>query len=95
MASFFQIFHPEQPEFGSSLGAFYRILGNRVREEPLRYIRWYAVGKPYTLWSWNIIQGVGDIYIYPARESGFQHSQIIRTIHALMKALHPLLMFSA
>ncbi|MFZ5573409.1 MAG: ArnT family glycosyltransferase [Thermodesulfobacteriota bacterium] len=86
---------PQQPEFGSSLDQFLRILWSRAKAEPLRYIRWYLLGKPYYLWSWSIIQGVGDIYIYPVRVSLFQVSLIAGTIRAGMKLLHPLVLVLA
>ena len=86
---------PEQPEFGSSLNSFIRILGERVRSEPLRYAKWYMAGKPYYLWSWDIIQGVGDIYIYPVKTSLFQISSVAGFTRSVMRYLHPVLVVLA
>jgi hypothetical protein len=60
---------PMQPEFGSSFQSFRKILWDRFKEKPVRYITWYVLEKPYYLWSWNILQGQGDIYIYPVKNS--------------------------
>jgi len=86
---------PMQPMFGRSLGNFSKILWERVEKEPLRYASWYLFGKPYYLWSWNIIQGSGDIYINPVKISLFKASQISRAIRSAMKVLHPFLLLLA
>lgn len=86
---------PNQPEFGSSLSYFFRILRARAQEEPLRYLQWYLVGKPYYLWRWDILQGVGDIYINPVDVSLFQASKFAAGIRSVMKGLHPLILVLA
>ena len=86
---------PEQPEFGGSLNVFFRVLGDRVREEPMRYLKWYTIGKPYSLWSWSIIQGVGGIYIYPVRESRLHHSRAFGFVYGIMRGIHPILIIAA
>ncbi len=86
---------PYQPEFGSSLEKFSEILYSRAKEEPLRYLRWYLTGKPYNLWGWDIIQGVGDIYINPVKVSLFKTSAFAVSIRLAMKVLHPFMLFLA
>ena len=93
---FFQRFpyreDPEQPAFGSSMNEFTRILARRVRTEPLRYISWYLFGKPYYLWRWSILQGVGDIYIFPLSGDPFQNSKSAGALKTLMEVIHPWLL---
>jgi 4-amino-4-deoxy-L-arabinose transferase-like glycosyltransferase len=86
---------PELYEFGSSIGSFISFLSKRVKERPLRYLVWYLLEKPYYLWSWNILQGQGDIYIYPVKTSLYQQSHVLDITRIAMKALHPVVMFSA
>ena len=86
---------PSQPVFGSSIKNFWRILWPRVKKDPVRYVRWYLAGKPYYLWSWDIIQGAGDIYIVPVEESLFQVSAVAGSIREVMKFLHPVTLFLA
>ena len=83
---------PAQPVFGSSIKSFWRILWPRVKEDPVRYMRWYLTGKPYYLWSWDIIQGAGDIYIVPVEESLFNVSAVGHSIRGIMKFLHPVIL---
>jgi hypothetical protein len=86
---------PELSKFSSSISSFISILSKRVKERPLRYLVWYLFEKPYYLWSWNILQGQGDIYIYPVKTSLYQQSRFLDITRIAMKALHPLIMFSA
>lgn len=80
---------PMQPEFGSSFQSFRNILWGRFKENPLRYIRWYILEKPYYLWSWNILQGQGDIYIYPVTTSLYLSNYSANLTRELIKYLHP------
>jgi hypothetical protein len=81
---------PEQPEFGSSFGAFSRILAKRVAERPLRYASWYLFEKPYWLWSWRILQGDPneDIYVYPVERSLYRQFAPAEWSCILMQLLH-------
>ena len=83
---------PQQPAFGSSVKNFSKILWSRVKDEPLRYMAWYFIGKPYYLWNWNIIQGTGDIYINPVKSDLFMESWIAASVKKVMALLHPLLL---
>ena len=86
---------PMQPAFGDSFENFLRILWTRVKAEPLRYVKWYLVGKPYYLWSWNIIQGVGDVYVYPVKYNIFEAAKLAGLIKTIMRYLHPFLLLLA
>ena len=80
---------PDQPEFGASFESFFHILWERSKAQPGRYLTWYLAGKPYYLWSWDIIQGVGDVYVYPVRSSLYQSSAFAAVTRGVMRALHP------
>ena len=87
---------PEQPAFGSSFNTFADILWQRVRQEPTRYLTWYLIGKPYYFWRWSILQGVGDIYIFPLAGDLFKISPAAGAAKRFMQGLHvPLLLLAA
>lgn len=67
----------------------------RFKEEPYRHIKWYMFGKPITLLSWNLIAGMGDVFIYPIRKSPYLSSPIFSATHFLMKRTHWLLVILA
>ena len=84
---------PEQPEFGSSFKAFTKILWKRAKQRPLEYVTWYFFKKPYYLWSWNILQGQGDIYVYPVTQSLYSISKFSASLKMISYLLHPLVLF--
>jgi 4-amino-4-deoxy-L-arabinose transferase-like glycosyltransferase len=86
---------PMQPEFGSSLNSFKRILWQRFKKDPLPYLEWYLLEKPYYLWSWNSLQGQGDIYIYPVKTSLYLSSFSANLSREIMKILEPVLLVLA
>ncbi|GBE14887.1 dolichyl-phosphate-mannose-protein mannosyltransferase [bacterium BMS3Abin14] len=83
---------PQIKEYTSSVGNFLRIFRERVAKRPVRYILWYTFEKPYYLWSWNILQGKGDVYIYPVKQSLFTMNSLANADRIAMKIAHPVLM---
>ncbi len=63
-------------------------LRERASKEPFKYLRWYVVGKPAMYWSWNILNGAGDVYIYPVKKSYYQESGLAGLSRAAMKLTH-------
>jgi hypothetical protein len=62
-------------------------------DNPGHYIQWYFYEKPKILWSWDILIGVGDVYIYSVTTSWFQTSDFALAIHSIMKSIHWWLFF--
>jgi hypothetical protein len=80
---------------GRSWGEFLPTLLHRIEANPWGYARWYILEKPYVLWSWNILVGQGDIYVYPVIKSLYYSSKPAIATYSLMKTLHaPLLMLA-
>lgn len=80
---------PHAEEIMASDAGLRKWVGARIRAEPLRYLRWYLLGKPRYFLSWgNDVAGMGDIYIYPVDASPFFSRPLFRGIHALMFGLH-------
>jgi hypothetical protein len=64
----------------------------RFKREPLEYMRWYIIGKPAMFFSWNMIVGMGDVFIYPVSTSPYHHpNTIFGLTHRVMWSLHGLL----
>ena len=78
---------PAQPEFGSSWSNLGQVLWSRVRAEPLRYLKWYALDKPVWLWSWPLVQG-RDVYVYPVANSPYERQAVMKASHTVMHWLH-------
>jgi 4-amino-4-deoxy-L-arabinose transferase-like glycosyltransferase len=79
---------PLQPQFGSSIHSFSKILWQRFQQRPFRYLSWYIVEKPFYFWSWNILQGQGDVFIYSLKTSLYHESRLADITKGMMKKLH-------
>ena len=67
-------------------------ISRRFKNEPLEYIRWYIIGKPSMFFSWDMIVGMGDVFIYPVFTSPYHHHKgFFGLTHRVMKSLHGLL----
>lgn len=57
-------------------------------EAPLAQLRWYLIGKPLELWSWNLADGQGDVFIYPVAVTPYRFLPHFSLTHAFMRAIH-------
>jgi 4-amino-4-deoxy-L-arabinose transferase-like glycosyltransferase len=81
-------FDPDSTANSRDLGAVFHHIGEEFREQPVRMLRWYLLGKPEFFLSWNIIAGAGDIFIYPVLASPYLQSPVFAGIRALSYWLH-------
>jgi len=56
--------------------------------EPLKHIEWFALKKPVAFWSWNIVQGMGDVFVYPVLKSPYFYKKLFKGTHSLAYFLH-------
>ena len=68
-------FDPTSKETVASTATVLKEIQRRFKEEPVRHLSWYLWGKPTTLWSWNIIAGMGDSFIYEVSQSPYFYSK--------------------
>lgn len=81
-------FDPRSKEIAASVGSVLKEIGRRFYEEPLRHLKWYLIGKPVALWSWNTVQGIGDVFIYRILDTPYVHNPLFILTHTLMYFLH-------
>lgn len=67
------------------------IIMRRMRQQPMRYLFWYTVEKPWSLWNWDIQVGQGGIYVYPVAQSPFESERWMRALKSACMAINPLL----
>jgi 4-amino-4-deoxy-L-arabinose transferase-like glycosyltransferase len=60
----------------------------RFRQEPAAHLKWYLLGKPVKFWSWDTVQGHGDMYVYYVSSSPFKTRPLFQGIQKLMKFIH-------
>ncbi len=87
-------FEPFDPQWAQrrDISSVLREIGRRFRNEPLKYMRWYIIGKPSMFFSWDMIVGMGDVFIYPVSTSPYhQNNGFFGLSHRAMKSIHGLL----
>ena len=83
----------DKGKVNGSWSKFLTILARRILDNPGHYAYWYFYGKPKLLWSWDILTGQGDVYVYEVTTSWFQTSGFASIIHSIMKSIHWWLFF--
>ncbi|HMB58133.1 MAG TPA: glycosyltransferase family 39 protein [Arenimonas sp.] len=66
-------------------------VAERFSYDRLGYVRWYLIDKPYSLWSWRIRVGWGDIYFLTTDHSPFERQAVFRVILWLFRNANPVL----
>jgi 4-amino-4-deoxy-L-arabinose transferase-like glycosyltransferase len=88
-------YDPDAQEIGKNPASVLKEISHRFMQSPMRHMKWYFVDKPVTLWSWDMIQGAGDAFIYPVSNSPYFHRALFRITHRLMLVLHyPMLLLA-
>ena len=71
-----------------------RDVWSRMSETPWAYAVWY-LSKPAQFWTWSIVQGEGDVYVYPMRFAPFHDVWLLRLIASLCRGINAPLMLAA
>ncbi|MFL0796841.1 MAG: hypothetical protein K6L73_05060 [Cellvibrionaceae bacterium] len=85
-------FDPKADQIYSGIPFTLQLIFERAIESPYAYLKWYTYGKFESLWSWDIVQGMGDIFIYPVKNSPYWHFPELSLIHSFNKILHPIIL---
>jgi 4-amino-4-deoxy-L-arabinose transferase-like glycosyltransferase len=86
---------PEAARHGASLPAVIAYIADNFQQHPLRYARWYLIGKPVSFLSWADPANAGDIYIFPAMTSPYRSESFFIRVHLLAYWIHWPLMLLA
>lgn len=81
-------YDPDSKKFNKNTIAVLKEIKHRFQKEPIRYLVWYLFKKPFSLWSWNMVQGQGDAFIYPVTSSPYMDNATFLWTNRLMYALH-------
>jgi len=81
-------YDPRSKEISINVDSATNEIIRRFQEEPIRHLKWYLIDKPVAFFSWNIVAGFGDIYIYPVVKSPYFDNAIYKKIHLVMYWLH-------
>lgn len=88
-------YDPNSPDISSSLSSVINEIIRRFEYQPINHLKWYLLNKPITLFSWNIIAGIGDVFVYPIIKSPYFDQPMYIKLHQIMYYLHwPLIILS-
>lgn len=89
--------HRADPKYGNikNFSDFALDLRKKITQNPVEYLSWYLIGKPVMFLSWDMVAGMGDVYVYPITYSPYYNRQIFMITHAMMKGAHPLINIAA
>lgn len=84
------------PDFKNTSKDLASVLGELVRafrETPAKELRWYLVGKPVMLYSWDLTEAYnfdqrGDVFTYPVISTPYHYLPQFRLTHGIMYATH-------
>ncbi len=81
-------FDPRSEEIAASWPALLQELARRFSAEPGRHLSWFLFGKPQALLSWDIVQGMGDAFIYPVSNTPYFQLGLFAGTHRVSAWLH-------
>lgn len=86
--------HRADPGYGEieDYGDFFSDLTDKVLDDPVKYLQWYVLGKLQMMFSWDMVAGAGDIFVYPVHYSPYTDRHSFVLTHSAMKAVHPVIM---
>jgi hypothetical protein len=88
-------FDPRAAAVSSDLSSILKEIMKRIREDPAKHLKWFLLKKPAVFWSWNSVQGHGDIFVYYVSRTPYFENKIFQWSHLFMRFIHgPLVILS-
>jgi len=88
-------YDPRSQEISTSVHSALNEIFRRFESQPLQHLKWYLIEKPLSFFSWNIVAGYGDVFIYPITSSPYINNHTFKILHQVMYWLHwPLIALS-
>lgn len=81
-------FDPRAKEISQDVTSVLAEIRHRFAREPGRHLGWYLLGKPAQLWSWSIVQGMGDAFVYPVHKTPYASNPLFIFTRIGMKWIH-------
>jgi 4-amino-4-deoxy-L-arabinose transferase-like glycosyltransferase len=81
-------FDPRGGELSASLPALVQYLISKFQGDPWAYAKWYVFGKTAAVFSWSMLGGVGDVFVYPVFKTPFENLWHFRLAHGFMHFIH-------
>lgn len=83
-------YDPEAWRAAANVSGALELIFERFLNEPLRYLKWYLLGKLDFFWQWRIFEGFDEIYIYRLSHSPWNRLPDMILVVDMHKYLHML-----
>jgi 4-amino-4-deoxy-L-arabinose transferase-like glycosyltransferase len=81
-------FDPRTDEIAQNTTTALKEILHRFQNRPGEHLLWYVIKKPIALWSWNLVAGQGDAFVYPVSTTPYKNDRLFRLTHRLARILH-------
>ncbi len=71
-----------------TVGDVLQLLRSKVAKDPATYVHWYLIGKPITFFDKHLVNGDGDLFIYPVNTSPYHTNDFFFLTYQIMQFLH-------
>jgi len=82
------LFDPRSDEINRSTTTVLDEIVSRFQKQPVENILWFIFKKPIALWSWNLVEGYREVFIYEVSSTPYQDNRLFRLSYWLARLLH-------
>lgn len=79
---------PRSDEISKDIKSVIKEIVRRFQHETLKHTKWFLLKKPVAFWSWDIVNGWGDVFIYQVSKSPYKNKILFQWTHTLMHSFH-------
>jgi 4-amino-4-deoxy-L-arabinose transferase-like glycosyltransferase len=79
---------PRSDEINKDIKSVLKEIVRRFQHETLKHTKWFLLRKPVALWSWDIVNGWGDVFPYEVSKSPYKNRSLFQWTHMLMHSVH-------
>jgi hypothetical protein len=65
------------------------VIARRMSADPVRFVSWYLMQKPFLLWDWGIRNGWGDIYFLTTERSPYERLGALKALKQAFAFFNP------
>jgi 4-amino-4-deoxy-L-arabinose transferase-like glycosyltransferase len=81
-------FDPRSDEIKRNTTTVLNEIANRFQSRPIEHIQWFMLKKPVALWSWEMVQGHREVFVYDVSNTPYEGDGLFRLTYRLSRMLH-------
>ncbi len=81
-------FDPKSEVLSGNVPRILDEIGNRFQQQPGKHLHWYFLGKPAFLYSWDIVAGFADIFVYKVKKTPYSENKLFDSTNLISYYVH-------